>query len=65
MFVILNERKRGNEDLVEDPDGVVVSAMEELVEGIGIVGVDFSVVDEVFAEVLGVVRPGVFRQPPH
>lgn len=58
--------KGGDEDLVEDPDGVVVSATEELVHGLGISGgEDFWVVDDVFAEVLGVVRPGVFRQPPH
>ena len=58
-------RKREDEDLVEDPEGVVVSAVEELVEGFGIVGVEFSVVDEVFAGVLGVVRPCVLWQPSH
>ena len=44
---------------------MVVSAVEELVEGFGIVGVEFSVVDEVFAGVLGVVRPCVLWQPSH
>lgn len=51
--------------LVENPDGVVVSSVEELVQGLRVAGVDLSVVDEVLAGVLGVVRSRVFGQPPH
>ena len=44
---------------------MVVSAVEELAKGIGIFGVNLSVVDEVFTSVLGVVRPCVLWQPTH
>lgn len=47
------------EDLVEDPDRVIVSTVEEFFEGFGIVGIDNSVVNEVFPRILGVVRPCV------
>lgn len=46
-------------DLVENPDGMVVGPVEELVEGRGIIGLFVPVIDEVFAGILGVVRPRV------
>lgn len=48
-------------DLVEDPDGVVVCSAEELFHGFRVVGVDFSVVNEILARVFGVVRSRVLR----
>lgn len=48
--------------LLEDPDGVIVSSLEELIKGIWVVSVNFSVVDEVFAGVFSIVRSRVFWQ---
>lgn len=42
-----------------------VGAIEEILESIGIVGVELSVVDEVFSGVFGIVRPSVLWEMPH
>ena len=42
-----------------------VSSIEEVIEGVRVGGVDFSVVDEVPSGVFGVVGPRVLWQPPH
>lgn len=55
----MRERERY---LVEDPERMIVGAAEELVDGGGVFGVDFSVIDEVFAGEFGVVTPAVLRQ---
>lgn len=44
---------------------MIISSVEELVEGAGIVGVNFSIVDEVFAGVFGIIRSRVFWQTPN
>lgn len=51
------------EDLIEDPGGVGVGALQELVEGGRLVQV--AVIDEILAGVLAVVRPGLRREAPH
>ena len=52
-------------DLVEDPNGMVIGSVEELLQGFGVTSVDFSVIDKVLASVLRVIRSGFLRQSPH
>lgn len=42
-----------------------VSSIEEVIKGVRVGGVDFSVVDEILSGVLGVVWPCILGQPPH
>lgn len=46
--------------LVENPQRVVIGAVEYLVEGFGIRGVEIPIVNKVLAGVFSVVRPRVF-----
>lgn len=48
-----------NRILVEDPEGMNISPIEEIVESLAIADLDLSVIHEVLANVLGVVRPRV------
>ena len=61
----LRENGSGGGNLVENPERVGVSSIEEVIEGVRVGGVDFSVVDEVLSGVFGVVGPCVLWQPPH
>lgn len=45
--------------LVEDPEGMNISSIEEIVESLVIADLGLSVIHEVLANVLGVVRPRV------
>lgn len=65
MYNVFESERESERDLVENPERMSVGTVKKFVDGGVIVGVDFSVIHEVFTGEFGVVSPSVLRQAAH